>query len=67
MGKEIFKSRLKSINMSQKEFAEAIGYSYQAIKQWKDEKIPKWAWMVINHLEDMKKCQLRQEEYKSIK
>lgn len=67
MKKEEFKKRLDGICMSQKEFSDVIGYSYQAIKQWKDGKIPKWAEIVMDHLEDIQNCKLRHEKYNSIK
>lgn len=43
--------RIKSVGLTQKDFAELIGYSYQAVKQWKDGRIPKWVPMLLDHLE----------------
>ena len=46
--------RLNYLGMSQKDFAEYIGYSYQAVKQWKDGKIPLWVSLVLDHFELIK-------------
>lgn len=51
------------MELSQKEFSQIVGYSYQGIKQWKDDSIPRWAWIVLNHLEDMQRCRQREKEY----
>jgi DNA-binding XRE family transcriptional regulator len=51
MTKEKFIERLDDLEMTQKEFALIIGYSYQSVKQWKDGTIPKWVHIVLEYLE----------------
>jgi len=52
--KEIFLERLKFIGYSQKTFAEYIGRSEDALKRWKDDSIPQWAWLIIDLIEENK-------------
>jgi len=51
MTKKELIQRLKILGISQKDFAEYIGYSHQAVKQWKDGKIPLWVSLVLDHFE----------------
>ncbi len=51
MTKTELKDKLKQLNLSQKEFARFSGCSYQAVKQWKENKVPNWVNIVIEHIE----------------
>ena len=46
--------KLKKINLTQKEFAEILGISKTTISKWKTKnKAPKYAFIVIDYLEDI--------------
>ncbi len=51
MTKTELKEKLKQLDLSQKEFAQFTGCSYQAVKQWKEDKVPNWVNIVIEHIE----------------
>ena len=51
MTKTELKEKLKQLRMSQKDFAEYAGCSYQSVKQWKENKVPNWVIIVIEHIE----------------
>jgi transcriptional regulator with XRE-family HTH domain len=50
MSREEFLSRLEKLKISQKQFSEIAGCSYQTVKQWKDDKIPKWVFLLLDHI-----------------
>jgi len=60
MKKKDFNERINNLNLNQKDFAEMIGYSHQSIKQWKDNKIPKWVSIVLEHFEELN---VKKEKY----
>jgi predicted transcriptional regulator len=49
MNRENFKRKLKSIGISQKEFAALTGCAYSTVKNW--ENIPKWADVLLVYME----------------
>ena len=49
-----FKDLLSDLGMTQKGFSELVGYSYQAVKQWKDGEFPKWVPMMLDYLQMIK-------------
>ncbi len=51
MTREVFIEKLEALELTQKEFASLIGYSYQAVKQWRDQTIPPWVPLVLDHFE----------------
>ena len=51
MTKTELKEKLKQLRMSQKDFAEYAGCSYQSVKQWKEHNVPYWVTIVIEHIE----------------
>lgn len=51
--KELTK-RLKALGLTNRQFADLIGYSTHAFKKWQDE-TPKWVTFVIAYLEAIKK------------
>ena len=55
--------RLEKIGLNQKEFAELVGYSHQTIKQWKDEKIPKWVPILLDYFENIRQNELLAKKY----
>ncbi len=62
MSRKEFVDRLKKLDISQKQFSEIAGCSYQTVKQWKDNKIPKWVSLLLDHIEILqsaKKLKLR--------
>ena len=63
MTRELFLERLENLDLNQKEFASLIGYSYQAVKQWRDETLPKWLPLIIDHLEILKNNVSLAKEY----
>ena len=67
MKKKEFNEKLSRINLTQKDFAQMVGYSYQAVKQWKDDKIPKWAGIVLEYFEELYIKKEKYAEYSSIK
>lgn len=54
MTRKLFLEKLEKLDMNQREFALLIGYSYQAVKQWKDTTIPTWLPLIMDHLEILK-------------
>ena len=50
MTRKEFLDRLRILKISQKQFSEIAGCSYQAVKQWKDNKIPKWVSLLLDHI-----------------
>lgn len=63
MTRNIFKNRLDDLGLTQKEFAEVVGYSYQTIKQWKDNTIPQWVPMVLDYLAMIKQNTVLAQKY----
>ncbi len=63
MTRNIFKNRLDDLGLTQKEFAEIVGYSYQTIKQWKDNTIPPWVPMVLDYLVIIKHNTILAQKY----
>jgi len=63
MTRKIFKKKLEELNLSQKDFAEVVGYSYQTIKQWKDGSIPQWVPMVLDYLKMIKHNTVLAQKY----
>ncbi len=63
MTRNIFKNRLDDLGLTQKEFAEIVGYSYQTIKQWKDNTIPQWVPMVLDYLVIIKHNTILAQKY----
>lgn len=51
MRRSAFLDRLKYLNLTQKDFSVIAGCSYQTVKQWKDGKIPKWVFLLLDHIE----------------
>lgn len=51
MTKKELKEKLKQLQLSQKDFAEFAGCSYQAVKQWRGNNVPNWATIVVEHIE----------------
>lgn len=51
MTREEFKKRLKKLNISQKDFANEMEYSYSAVKAWSE--VPKWVEVVLLYKELM--------------
>lgn len=51
MTREELIDRLEKLKTSQKQFSEIAGCSYQTVKQWKDNKIPKWVSLLLDHIE----------------
>ena len=49
MNKQLFKEKLKDIGLTQKKFAQLVGYSYSAVKGWKE--IPKWVDVILTYME----------------
>jgi len=54
MSRKEFLDRLKKLEISQKQFSEIAGCSYQTVKQWRDNKIPKWVSLLLDHIEILK-------------
>jgi hypothetical protein len=54
MTRQSFLEKLEELDLTQKQFASLIGYSYQAIKQWKDQTIPLWVPLILDHFEILK-------------
>lgn len=52
MKKKDFQDKLKNLGFNQKEFAVYIGRTGEALKKWEDDKIPDWAIVIINLLEE---------------
>jgi len=51
MTKTELKEKLKQLKMSQKDFAQFAGCSYQSVKQWKENNVPNWVTIVIEYIE----------------
>lgn len=50
---------LKENNISQAQFARAVGYTPGALKKWKEnDKLPKWAPIVLQHMILLKNASL---------
>jgi len=54
MKRKDFIEKLSDLKLTQKEFAELSGCSYQTVKQWKDNKIPKWVDLLLTHMRILK-------------
>lgn len=54
MKRKDFIEKLSELKLTQKEFAELSGCSYQTVKQWKDNKIPKWVDLLLTHMRILK-------------
>jgi len=63
MNREDFIEKLSDLKLTQKEFAELSGCSYQTVKQWKDNKIPKWVELVLRHIEILQENVSLAQEY----
>ncbi|MCF6340342.1 MAG: hypothetical protein L3J10_06305 [Sulfurimonas sp.] len=63
MNRKLFLEKLEKLDLNQKEFSLLIGYSYQAVKQWKDTTIPKWLPLIMDHLEILKNNASLAKEY----
>jgi hypothetical protein len=44
-----FKDKLKEIGISQKGFAQMVGYGYSTVKEW--ENVPKWVVLALGYIE----------------
>ena len=55
MDRKTFKNKLKTLGISQKEFATLTGCAYSTVKNWQD--IPKWADVLLNYMETFSKLQ----------
>lgn len=51
MSREELLGRLEKLKISQKQFSEIAGCNYQTVKQWKNDKIPKWVSLLLDHIE----------------
>lgn len=51
MTKKELKEKLKQLELSQKEFSQFAGCSYQTVKEWKEDNVPNWVTIVIEHIE----------------
>lgn len=58
-----FLERLDLLEMKQKEFALFVAYSYQTIKQWKDNTIPNWVPILLDYLEMLQKNSALAKKY----
>ena len=56
-------ANLKRLGLSQKDFADMIGYSHQTVKQWEDGKIPKWVKIILDYFDQLQKDKKLAEEY----
>lgn len=52
--KELFKEKIRALGYTQHTFGTLIGRSEDAIKRWKDDTIPEWAWLIIKLKEESK-------------
>jgi len=51
-----FKEKLKKLNITQKKFAEIIGYNDSTIRKWaKKDEVPKFIEIILEYFEELKK------------
>lgn len=55
MNRKEFKKALRELNITQKQFATNVSYSYSAVKGW--EEIPRWAVIILKQNKILKNIQ----------